>query len=97
MPLIVWVTLPPRPTQNVFWCKCSLTRSGSSADWPITSGRKTSSAANTSPSLVKTEPHPLTPSSVSTNTSVWMQSSSFNSSLQPPSGVAPRRPTALIS
>ena len=30
MPLMVWVTEPPRPSQKVFWCSFSLTRSGSS-------------------------------------------------------------------
>jgi len=34
MPLMVWVTEPPRPSQKVFWCSFSLTRSGSSAFSP---------------------------------------------------------------
>ncbi len=34
MPLMVWVTDPPRPIQNVFWCNFSLTRSGSNAFSP---------------------------------------------------------------
>ena len=34
MPLMVWVSVPPRPIQKVFWCSFSLTRSGSSAFSP---------------------------------------------------------------
>ena len=34
MPLMAWVMEPPRPSQNVFWCSFSLTRSGSSAFSP---------------------------------------------------------------
>jgi hypothetical protein len=29
MPLMVWVSVPPRPIQKVCWCSFSLTRSGS--------------------------------------------------------------------
>ena len=35
MPLIVWVRVPPRPIQKVFWCSFSETRSGSSAFSPM--------------------------------------------------------------
>ena len=34
MPLIAWVSVPPRPIQKVFWCSFSLTRSGSRAFSP---------------------------------------------------------------
>ena len=44
------------------------------------------------PVLVNTLPTPVKPSSVCTATSVCTQSSGFSSLLQPPSGVAPRRP-----
>src|SRR5204863_4460573 len=75
----------------------SLTRSGSSAFSPRQSGSSRPSDARTRSSLVKTLPTPVTPSSVRTATSVCTQVSGRSSLLQPPSGVAPRRPTALIS
>src|SRR5256885_2698924 len=47
-------------------------------------------------SLVKTDPHPVMPSSVKTATSVCTQSCGFSSLLHPPSGVPPRNPAACI-
>src|SRR5882672_5963771 len=97
MPLIVCVIEPPRPCQKVFWCSFSLTRSGSSAFSPRARGSRRASDARTRSSLVKTLPTPVTPSSVCTATSVWTQVSGLSSVVHPPSGVAPRRPTARIS
>src|SRR6185295_7156125 len=97
MPLMVWVIDPPRPCQNVCWWSFSLTRSGSSAFSPRAIGSSRASDARTSSSLVKTLPTPVMPSSVWTAISVWTQVSGRSSLLHPPSGVAPRSPTALIS
>ena len=52
------------------------------------------SAARTRRSLVKTLPKPVRPSSVRTTTSVWTVYSGRSSSLHPPLGVAPAKPTA---
>ena len=40
MPLIAWVSVPPRPIQKVFWLSFSVTRSGSRAFSPSNSGCK---------------------------------------------------------
>ena len=61
---------PPRPSQNVFWCSFSLTRSGSTALSPIKSGFKTYSEAATKSALVKTVPTPTIHESVLTEIKV---------------------------
>ena len=55
------------------------------------------SEARTNSSFVNTLPSPTAPSSVCTAISVCTQSSGRNSLLQPPSGVAPRKPAQRIS
>src|SRR4051812_21175316 len=97
MPLMVWVSDPPRPIQKELAWSFSLTRSGSSGFSPRYSGSRTPSAPRTRTSFVNTEPHPVMPSSVYTATSVWTQSSGRSSLLQPPSGVLPRSPADLMS
>ena len=96
MPLMVLVRLPPRPSQNVFWCSFSLTRSGSSAFSSCQMERITSRAARTNASLVNTLPKPVTLSLVWTAIRVWTQSSGRSSLSQPPSGVEPRKPSDVI-
>jgi hypothetical protein len=45
--LIVWVSDPPRPSQNEFWWRISLVCSGSTADAPRYSGPSCARAART--------------------------------------------------
>src|SRR6185369_6164259 len=96
MSLIGWVTVPPRPIQNVFWWSFSETRSGSSAFSPAKSGSRTLSAAATSLPSVKTLPWPMTPASVWTAISAWIESSRLISVDQPPFGLSPSSGTETM-
>src|ERR1700736_4844909 len=96
MPLIVWVRVPPRPIQKLFWWSFSVTRSGSRAFSPRNSGSSTASPASTSRPSVKTLPCPMTPASVCTAISAWIESSRLISVDQPPFGLSPSSGTAAI-
>ena len=61
MPEMVCVSVPPCPIQKVFWCSFSVTRIGSIALSPMSSGRSTPSAASTRRASVKTLPTPIMP------------------------------------
>ena len=56
MPEMVWVSVPPRPIQKVFWLSFSVTRSGSSAFSPRHSGSSTLMPASTRRPSVNEEP-----------------------------------------
>src|SRR5215470_9241334 len=96
MPLITCVSVPPRPIQNVFWCSFSVTRSGSSAFSPRNSGSSTCNPACTRRPSVNTLPCPVTPASVCTAISAWIESSCLISADHPPFGLSPNSGTAWI-
>src|SRR5579885_488473 len=96
MPLIAWVSVPPRPIQKLFWWSFSQTRSGSSAFSPRKSGSSTWRAAATSPPLVKTLPCPVRPASVCTAMRLCTESSGRISADQPPFGLSPSRGTETM-
>ena len=56
MPLIACSTDPPRPCQKLDWRSVSETRSGSTADSPLSSGQRSSIAPATSLPEVKQLP-----------------------------------------
>jgi len=84
MPLMACSTDPPRPCQNVVCRNFSVTRAGSSARSPISSGRSNLTAAATKALLVMALPIPVNPLSVMTSTMVCRSSSGLSSSASRP-------------